>query len=600
MSDNREKNGINENNVKKSGTGKSFILALAAMFLCAAGTFSALGIAARHTGGAPSAPAEDIKPLKTADGYGDIYDTVKAFAPTFWDRVIDYAYDLGSAVNGTGQKDTELNIIEEKAESTAEGSSDYSGTTLQVEGVDEADRVKTDGRYIYILSTKNGCTVKIAGVSGGAPVQLADIKAEGIYCSDMYLSSGRLVLIGTEQDSSDTLAVIYDVNDPKAPKEAARCRQSGYYNQSRLIGKKLYILSNHSVNTQSIIKDNPASFVPSVECGDYCGAVEPSSICIYNNCERPEYTVISAYDIEDGSLAGTQSLLGGSSTVYAGTENIITCGISSVTTQVARFSIDDGKIGLKATGEISGTLLNQFSIDEYKGYFRFVTTRIKYESSQFPSDTVNVLTVLDGGLKQVSKIDDIAPGEQVYSVRFMGDTAYFVTFRQVDPLFSVDLSDPAAPEIIGSLKIPGFSDYLFPYGDGLLLGIGRNADENTGRVENMKLSMFDISDPSDVTECAKRSLVPSYSDSLYSHKATLADPGKNIIGFSAYGNCGPEYYIYSFENGQFSEKLYVPLDINSDFSRGLYIDGVFYIVSDTQILSFTLDGFAPLDTLILK
>ena len=416
----------------------------------------------------------------------------------------------------------------------------------------------------------------------------------------MYLSSGRLVLIGTEQGSSDTLAVIYDVNDPTAPKEAARCRQSGYYNQSRLIGKKLYILSNHSVNTQSIIKDNPASFVPSVECGDYCGAVEPSSICIYNNCERPEYTVISAYDIEDGSLAGTQSLLGGSSTVYAGTENIITCGISSVTTQVARFSIDDGKIGLKATGEISGTLLNQFSIDEYKGYFRFVTTRIKYESSQFPSDTVNVLTVLDGGLKQVSKIDDIAPGEQVYSVRFMGDTAYFVTFRQVDPLFSVDLSDPAAPEIIGSLKIPGFSDYLFPYGDGLLLGIGRNADENTGRVENMKLSMFDISDPSDVTECAKRSLVPSYSDSLYSHKATLADPGKNIIGFSAYGNYGLEYYIYSFENGQFSEKLYVPLDIKSEFSRGLYIDGVFYIVSDTQILSFTLDGFAPLDTLILK
>ena len=107
-------------------------------------------------------------------------------------------------------------------------------------------------------------------------------------------------------------------------------------------------------------------------------------------------------------------------------------------------------------------------------------------------------------------------------------------------------------------------------------------------------------DPSDVTECAKRSLVPSYSDSLYSHKATLADPGKNIIGFSAYGNYGLEYYIYSFENGQFSEKLYVPLDINSDFSRGLYIDGVFYIVSDTQILSFTLDGFAPLDTLILK
>ena len=599
MSANKENNSPTENNAKKSGNRKNFILALAAVFLCAAVTFSALGIAARHTGGTPSAPAGDIKPLKTAGDYDDIYNTVKSFAPTFWDKVVDYAYDLGSTVTGNA-KNSGAAVYEQETTGTAEENADYSGTTLQVEGVDEADRVKTDGRYIYILSTKNGCTVKIAGVSGGAPVQLADIKTEGIYCSDMYLSSGRLVIIGAEQGSSDTLAVIYDVNDPTAPKEAARCRQSGYYNQSRLIGDKLYILSNHYIDTQSIIKDTPASFVPSVECGDYCGAVESSSICIYNNCERPEYTVISAYDIEDGSLAGTQSLLGGSSTVYAGTENIITCGISSVTTQVARFSIDDGKIELKATGEISGTLLNQFSIDEYKGYFRFVTTRIKYESSQFPSDTVNVLTVLDGGLKQVSKIDDIAPGEQVYSVRFMGDTAYFVTFRQVDPLFSVDLSDPTAPEIIGSLKIPGFSDYLFPYGDGLLLGIGRNADENTGKVQNMKLSMFDISDPTNVTETAKRDLSASYSDSLYTHKATLADPGKNIIGFSAYGNYGLEYYIYSFENGQFSEKLYVPLDIKSEFSRGLYINDIFYIVSDTQILSFTLDGFTPLGTLILK
>lgn len=598
MSEKKENNSPTENNAKKSGNRKNFILALAAVFLCAAVTFSALGIASRYTGGTPSAPTEGIKPLKTAGDYDDIYNTVKSFAPTFWDKVVDYAYDLGSTVTGNA-KNSGAAVYEQETTGTAEENADYSGTTLQVEGVDEADRVKTDGRYIYILSTKNGCTVKIAGVSGGAPVQLADIKPEGIYCTDMYLSSGRLVIIGAEQGSSDTLTVIYDVNDPTAPKEAARCRQSGYYNQSRLIGKKLYILSNHSVNTQSIIKDNPASFVPSVECGDYCGAVEPSSICIYNNCERPEYTVISAYDIEDGSLSGTQSLLGGSSTVYAGTENIITCGISSVTTQVARFSINDGKIGLKATGEISGTLLNQFSIDEYKGYFRFVTTRIKYESSQFPSDTVNLLTVLDGELKQVSKIDNIAPGEQVYSVRIMGDTAYFVTFRQVDPLFSVDLSDPASPEIIGSLKIPGFSDYLFPYGDGLLLGIGRNADENTGKVQNMKLSMFDISDPTNVTETAKRDLAASYSDSLYTHKATLADPGKNIIGFSAYGNHGPEYYIYSFENGQFSEKLYVPLDINSEFSRGLYINDIFYIVSDTQILSFTLDNFDPIDMLTL-
>ncbi|MBO7151814.1 MAG: beta-propeller domain-containing protein, partial [Clostridia bacterium] len=129
--------------------------------------------------------------------------------------------------------------------------------------------------------------------------------------------------------------------------------------------------------------------------------------------------------------------------------------------------------------------------------------------------TVNSLRVLDKDLKEVGKIENIAPDERVYSVRFMGDTAYFVTFRQVDTLFSVDLKNPKEPKIIGALKIPGFSNYLFPFGEDKLLGIGQDADEKTGRTGGIKFSIFDISNPANVTESAKTVLKYFISASPY-------------------------------------------------------------------------------------
>ena len=182
----------------------------------------------------------------------------------------------------------------------------------------------------------------------------------------------------------------------------------------------------------------------------------------------------------------------------------------------------------------------------------------------------------------------------------MGETAYFVTFRQVDPLFSADVSDPYNPKIIGSLKIPGFSSYLFPYGD-KLLGIGRNADEQTGRAGLMKLSMFDISDPSNVTESSKTDVPATYSEALYSHKATLADYGKNIIGFSVYGDNGPYYLVYSYEDGKFVQRLKADFDVTGNQEcRGLYIGKVFYIAAAYELQYYDLETFEPLGALKLS
>ena len=600
-----------EEKVTPKRNGRAFFGTAVAAVLCGAILFSAGIAAGRRT--VKVNTSGNTNAMKTVTSYGDIYDIIKKFKSK---EYVVYEYAEGDATNdGMAAGTSSANTKGNSASNINEASSEHSDTTVQVEGVDEADIVKTDGKYIYILNRGyKGKTVKIIDVTGEKPKQLKSLVTEGIYATDMYLSGDRLILLGTSESRFSVLGVIYDISDPNNPKEITRLNQSGDYNESRLIDGRLYVISNFEVNTAEIKKSQEETFVPSVTCGDYDGAVTADSVYFYDNCNYPRYTVLCGYDIKDGSLCGTQSVLGGSYTVYASTQNIITCSNpnSEGLTQVARFAIDGGKIDFKATGSISGSLLNQFSIDEYKGYFRFVLTEYKtietpYETSGtevtayvVETNLTNSLVILDGDLKETGKITDLAPGERVYSVRFMGETAYFVTFRQVDPLFSADVSDPYNPQIIGSLKIPGFSSYLFPYGD-KLLGIGRNADEQTGRAGIMKLSMFDISDPANVTEGSKTDIPAKYSEALYDHRATLADYGKNIIGFSAYGNTGLDYFVYSYEGGEFVLRLKADFDITGNQEcRGLYIGKVFYIATFYELQYYDLETFEPLGALKLS
>ena len=581
-----------EERVTPKRNGRAFFGTAVAAVLCGAILFSAGIAAGRRT--VKVNTSGNTNAMKTVTSYGDIYDIIKKFKSK---EYVVYEYAEGDATNdGMATTSSSTNTKGNSSSNINEASSEHSDTTVQVEGVDEADIVKTDGKYIYILNRGyKGKTVKIIDVTGEKPKQLKSLVTEGIYATDMYLSGDRLILLGTSESDFSVLGVIYDVSDPNSPKEITRLNQSGDYNESRLIDGRLYVISNFEVNTAEIKKSQEETFVPSVTCGDYDGAVTADSVYFYDNCNYPRYTVLCGYDIKDGSLCGTQSVLGGSYTVYASTQNIITCSNpnSEGLTQVARFAIDGGKIDFKATGSISGSLLNQFSIDEYKGYFRFVLT-------DYYKTRTNSLVILDGDLKETGKITDLAPDERVYSVRFMGETAYFVTFRQVDPLFSADVSDPYNPKIIGSLKIPGFSSYLFPYGD-KLLGIGRNADEQTGRAGLMKLSMFDISDPANVTEGSKTDIPAKYSEALYDHRATLADYGKNIIGFSAYGNTGLDYFVYSYEGGEFVLRLKADFDITGNQEcRGLYIGKVFYIATFYELQYYDLETFEPLGALKLS
>lgn len=615
----------------RTSRGAVIFRGASAAVLCLAVLCSSIVFINRSGEPAPNPSSAAVKPVQS---YDSIFSKMESFRPSMWDKVSGI-FNGGS--KGSVNEDAALYASQETAtgaagapgsakpgSTSADGLSakdDHSETTTQVEGVDEADTVKTDGRYIYSLSS-GGHNIRIIDTAKGLR-KLAAVTVEDGTVSEFYLHENRLVLIGmpdpeatgkngTAADcrnvQSDSFAELYDISDPASPQKLIRVTQSGAYNTSRLIGGKLYLLTNHTVNTDEAVKNKPETFVPYIECRGHSGAVKAESIVVYDECRSPEYTVICGYDISDGSLTGTQSVLGGSYTVYASTQNIITAGYAqNGETELARYAINNGKVTLEASGKIKGSLLNQFSIDEYKNHFRFVTTSDTVtETTSTPSDasapggsavisatveTSSSLIILDKSLKQTGAIVNIAPGERVYSVRFMGDVAYFVTFRQVDPLFSVDVSRPASPKIIGSLKIPGFSNYLFPYGDGRLLGIGQDADENTGRTTGVKLSMFDISNPANVTESAKTPAGVHYSPSLYNHKSTLADSGKNLIGFYGEDHSGGKYLIYSFENGRFVKKADVALGNGAYDARGLYIGDTFYIVYNSRIISLDMNGF---------
>lgn len=615
-------------------------------------------------------PRDSIKPvltdntpptqtLKVSKSYDEIYKLIKpkndfgfwnVFTNTFDDAEIvyeeEYATDISTNngvsvdtsakpgatasqnMNSQHDSDNPENI---KGESDGANSpnEDYSTTTEQVEGVAEADIVKTDGKYIYYIK---GTTLSIYSAKGAESSLISRTELSREHTAeygDMFLKDDRLIIIQPEhynKNKSSVAILIYDIRDPAAPKQISQVCQDGWYNSARMVGDYMYLISNCHINVAAIDKDDPSTFVPTTEVNGVCEPVPADSIYRYEEEEYTnQYTVIGSFNYKDGSLKDTASLLGGTDNVYCSKGNIILAdskynkennqeGSYPINqTVVSCLEIKEGQIEYKNSGEVDGVLENQFFIDEYNGYFRFVTTatvatqvRQKFDNSEhevisYREETSARLTILDSKLKKVGEITDLARGERVYSVRFMGDTAYFVTFRQTDPLFSADLSDPTNPKILGELKIPGFSEYMYPYGDGLLLGFGMDADENTGRTKELKLSMFNISDPANVTEQDKTIIDnSSYSPALYNHKAMLVNKNKNLIGFAATDDFNNSNYVVLKYTGKGFITV-ATLKIETDYKyamddvRGLFIADAFYVISKNTLQVFDIANFTQIN-----
>ncbi len=276
-------------------------------------------------------------------------------------------------------------------------------------------------------------------------------------------------------------------------------------------------------------------------------------------------------------------------------------------TVVNKIGISGSSIEYKTSGDVPGRVLNQFSMDEYNGNFRIATTT----GNSWDNTSLNHVYVLDSSLGLIGSAENLARGEQIYSARFMGDRAYLVTFKRTDPLFVIDLSNPSAPTVLGELKMPGFSEYLHPYDEGHLIGVGQETDESGRSTHQLKLSLFDVSDVSNPKELSTY-LIGSindytYSEALYDHKAFLFSKSKNLLVIPVSMNNWNENkysqgaYVFdlTLENG-FSLKGQIThvienasenewyYDYTSAVKRALYMDTTLYTVSDKMIKANSL------------
>ena len=291
-------------------------------------------------------------------------------------------------------------------------------------------------------------------------------------------------------------------------------------------------------------------------------------------------------------------------------------------TIIHRISIADGKIQYEAQGSIPGFVQNQFSLSEYDGYLRVSTTiegwMVRYYFSSIESQ--NNVYVLDMDLEIVGSLEDLASGEQIYATRFIGDKCYLVTFKQIDPFFVIDLSEPTNPEVLGELKIPGYSTYLHPYDETHIIGIGRDD-------EKVKISLFDVSDLENPIELSKYEIENddedwywAQSSALYEHKAFLFDKEKNLLVIPVGDYSKESAYVFdiSVEGGielkgtithdleVEPEEEYDPWDdyyymdnYGNSIKRTLYIEDVLYTVSDNMVKMNDLETLEEINNITL-
>ena len=403
-----------------------------------------------------------------------------------------------------------------------------------------------------------------------------------------------------------TMAVSYDISDKNNIKEEWRVFQDGYYISSRLIGDELVLLSNYYVDISEDADVVKATCIPeSSSDGKTFSRVLVDDICIMEEICDTSYLVASVLDTDDESTLKTEAVLGAGQDVYCTTDTLYAISTEynyndfrmaevfdysgTVKTQIYKFDISDYDIKYLKNASVDGSTLNQFSMDEYNGYLRIATT-----SGDWGDSLVNQVYVLDKNLETVGLLKNIAKGERIKSVRFTGNTAYVVTFVQTDPLFVIDLSDATAPKILGELKIPGYSAYLHPVGDGLVMGVGVDGTE-AGTNGGMKVSLFDVSDPTKPVECAKFTMsgyesderqVYVDSDAYFDHKALCWD-AENKIMYIPYTK---NVHIWAYTEGKNYSKTttgIVALKVNEE-AKTLNTAGE-YIANDND--------FDPLDTL---
>ncbi|MDR0569670.1 MAG: beta-propeller domain-containing protein [Clostridiales Family XIII bacterium] len=441
---------------------------------------------------------------------------------------------------------------------------DYSRTNVQVEGVDEGDIVKTDGKYIYSLKGSRVFIYKAGGDPTSPFSRLGSIDLENTG-TELYLSEGRLAVAGFRAEGGGiklpggslpvvggllrsvmpyqpyreyaTLAV-YDVTDRANPKLRQSFEMEGRLAATRLVGDALYFVVNKNAYYADGVEITP--YYRDSEL-DYTARPLPATEVAYfpDGGGYNGFMMVGAMDLREPKEVAFETFLNDGAIFYMNVGNLYVARPNywgnGGKTDIYRFEVGAGAVRYAANGSVPGTPLNQYSMDEHNGYFRVAVT--DWDG--------NRIHVLDADLNQVGATPNLAEGESIQSARFMGDMAYMVTYLQTDPLYAVDLTNPKAPAVLGELKIPGFSTYLHPVGGDRLVGFGRHTAEifyrdekgdeiPTGSVHDLgqKISLFDVSDPRNLKESDVMLLgQDAWSEAFTNPKALMVSPDRKLFGF---------------------------------------------------------------------
>jgi len=581
-------------------------------------------------------------------------------------------------------------------ESAPDGSStpNYSTTNVQVKNVDEPDFLKNDDKYVYIVSGDK-LTIIDANPAESAKIVLKvglDIP-QGQSLQNIFLNKDRLVIFYQDSRETDyipqynyaptkiysnlTHIVILDVSNKESAKIIKNYSIDGYYNNARMVGNNVYLITINSVNYGQPI-------IPLIR-DDSKIIVTPDVYYFDNPEENYNFNTVTSLDIFADKLNSETFMMGGANTIYMSEDNLyiayqknppprfyqyqekdrffgailpllptdIQQKVKEISndstlndqqkwnrvsellqdtynkmsaqeksqlfqkiqkavndydfkiqaellkTVVHKIALNQGDLKYIAKGEVPGRLLNQFSMDESGNRFRVATTSEFYAYRQVMHNNVYVL---DENLKTVGSLEGIAKDEQIYSARFMGDRLYLVTFKRMDPFFVIDLSTDT-PKVLGELKLPGFSNYLHPYDDTHVIGIGRETQENQyGGVhaEGVKIALFDVSDVSNPKTIDTEVIGKQGTDSevLSDHKAMLFDKQKGILSIPitdygkqeiVNGNYVNEmwrgFYVYNIDTSGLTLKGTITHSNSTSYdyygygNRSFYIDDTLYTVS---------------------
>jgi len=606
----------------------------------------------------------DIEKKKIVPKTYKIESCAELKAKTMVDRPMLYAEggSLGGVVGGLGAAMMKTTMTNE------ESASDYSNTNVQVAGVDEADVIKNDGKYIYKIRGNVVDVVHAYPVEEMKSISTIEFEDESFHPQSLYIDEGKLVVLGTyygeytimvdEMSFAPTYDKfqirIYDMSDPENPKLDRKLNFDGRLNSSRKKGDELYFVIQHNLwyqDDEDINKILP--MMSDSKNGDSVKVVTTcSGVQYFPGVENGNLMTIVKISLNNDEI-NKKSIIGSSENIYMSLDNLYIAStmynfrhyrsflresyVPEVEkTVIHKFSFDDD-IKYEGRGKVKGRILNQFAMDQHDENFRIATTIGNVWD--FTNKSTSNLYIFNEDMENIGRLEGLAPGERIYSTRFMGDTLYMVTFKKTDPLFVIDISSPTNPTVKGKLKIPGYSDYLHPYDENHLIGFGKDAvsEENeydkNGEdfvwYQGMKLSLFDVTDLENPKELFTEYIGDRGTESelLHNHKALLFDKSKGLLAFpvrvsmvknkddvnaNTYGGAvyqGAFVYDLSIENGFELEKKvthhtgdYKKYNYNNqdNIKRIIYIGDSLYTISDSTIKANNLSTYEALNSVTIK